>query len=182
MVSPRVTERVDQHLKSVVDHNRQEVELLKETRLREDNARKESEKEVERLKDEIAKLQTSQKKGGTNPKRRMDAAAGASALKGKGVVVASPVVLTSHREAVLKAAQRDLRVIKKDAVTRICEEEGVSYTTLDSTKEAIAQARTYKAVADDEINKDLGKPDSVVEVTEDEDDSEKSGGCDSADS
>ncbi|GBG81213.1 hypothetical protein CBR_g31885 [Chara braunii] len=86
VASPRVTGKFDQHLKTVVDRNRQEVELLKEMRLRERrevNARKESEKEVERLKDEMAKLQTSQKKGGTNLRKRMDAVVGASAFKGK---------------------------------------------------------------------------------------------------
>ncbi|GBG91006.1 hypothetical protein CBR_g51664 [Chara braunii] len=172
--------RVNQQLKEVVDRNKQEVELLREMRLKEVNARKESEKEVERLKEEMARLRTGQKRG-TNLRKKMDAVAGASGSKTK-VAAASPVILVSQREAALKAARRELRNLKKDAVVGLCEDEGVPYTILDASKEALAQARADKAVAEEESSRDLGKPDTVVEVTDGEEKLSKDGACDSAES
>ncbi|GBG88474.1 hypothetical protein CBR_g47944 [Chara braunii] len=180
MVSPHATGRVDQRLKELVNHNKQEVELLKEMRFREVNGRKESEKGVERLKEEMARLQTCLIQG-TNLRKKIDAAAHASTAK-KKPAEASPVILVSHREATLRATRRELRNLKKDVVRHLCEEEGVTYTTLDAAKEAVAQARAEKAMIDDELSKDLGKSDDVVKVTDADEALSKDGGSNSAES
>ncbi|GBG87755.1 hypothetical protein CBR_g45910 [Chara braunii] len=130
-------------LKGVVERHQAEVELLKEMRLKEVNARRESEKETEKLKEEMARLQTVKKSKarGTNLKSRLDDAACVSARKGKGKVLDSPAKEAVDREAFVRNERKQLRALNKEAVVAICEQEGITYTTLDPTKEDIAQKR-----------------------------------------
>ncbi|GBG64979.1 hypothetical protein CBR_g48728 [Chara braunii] len=162
-----VTERVNPRIKAIVERHQQEVELLEEMRLREVNAQKESEEEVERLKESLARLETAKKRGGTNLKSKMDAAAGVSTRKDVGKGVVSLVVIVSQREAVLREERKKLRNLKKEDVVTICEKEGITYSKLETTKELIAQARADKAVEDSDPSQDLGKVNFVVDITDD---------------
>ncbi|GBG93480.1 hypothetical protein CBR_g71365, partial [Chara braunii] len=93
-VAPNLARQVDPQLKGIVERHAAEVELLKDVRLKEVNAQKESEKEVERLKNEVARSQTKKKKtGGTNLKARLNDVVGPSTKKRKEKVVVSPVKL-----------------------------------------------------------------------------------------
>ncbi|GBG81394.1 hypothetical protein CBR_g32068 [Chara braunii] len=165
-VRPRVTplaspvvRLVDNQLKGIVDRHKEEVELLKEMRLKEVKARKDSEEEVERLKEALAKMEMEgrPKTRGTNLRSRLDDAAGQprracngavdeivlpTARKDKGK---TPVATGDRRDVFLCETRKDLRNKKKDEVRVICEKEGVDYTTLDCTKEAIAQIRLARA-------------------------------------
>ncbi|GBG82216.1 hypothetical protein CBR_g34498 [Chara braunii] len=137
--SPGPTGRVNAQLKEMVERHQREVDLLKEMRLREVNARKES-KEVEKLKKEaMVRLETGRKTGGTNLKSRLDDVVGSSAKKDKGKCVVTPVTL-----------------------------EGVGYTKLEEAKEAIAQSRTDRAMQEDDQDKEPDKNKSVVERTDDQ--------------
>ncbi|GBG69809.1 hypothetical protein CBR_g4638 [Chara braunii] len=71
-VTPGATGRVNPQIKAMVERHQQEVDLLKEMRLREVNARKESEEEIERLRNSLAKLDSAKKRGGTNLKSKLD--------------------------------------------------------------------------------------------------------------
>ncbi|GBG85972.1 hypothetical protein CBR_g40785 [Chara braunii] len=73
--SPDAVGRVNLQLKGMVEQYQREVDLLKEMRIREVNERKESEEEVERLKEAVVRLQTSKKTRGTNLKTKLDDAA-----------------------------------------------------------------------------------------------------------
>ncbi|GBG88573.1 hypothetical protein CBR_g48042 [Chara braunii] len=171
---------VNQQIKGIVERHQQEVDLLKEMRLKEVNARKESEEEVDRLKEAMARLGTGRKTKGTNLKTRMDIVAGVSTRKDHGVTMASPMAIVNARDSHLQEETKKLRLLKKEDVLAICEKEGIDYTTLEPTKEEIAQRRTARV-----FDKDKGKKvkDSTVDLTEGgNDDSETSGGCDSASS
>ncbi|GBG84442.1 hypothetical protein CBR_g38727 [Chara braunii] len=147
---PRAVSRVNGQLKAIVERHQQEVDLLKEMRLKEVNARKESEEEVERLKEAMARLGTSRKTKGTNLRTRLDEVAGPSSRKDKGKAPASPDTQAVDRDVLLKNARRQLRNLKKDDVVAFCEKEGITYTKLDLTKEAIAQRRAGRAFGDDD--------------------------------
>ncbi|GBG84802.1 hypothetical protein CBR_g39178 [Chara braunii] len=136
--TPCTVGRVNGQLKDIVECHQREVKLLKEMRLKEVNARKESEAKVERLKEAMAGLGTGRKTGGTNLKTKLDDTALPSARKEKMKGVVTPVILLSRREAFLRDTRKDLRNFKKDAVMKICEKEGIEYTKLEETKEAIA--------------------------------------------
>ncbi|GBG91555.1 hypothetical protein CBR_g52589 [Chara braunii] len=176
---PSVARQVDAQLKGVVERHQAEVELLKEMRLKEVNARRESEKEIEKLKEEMARLQTVKKSKarGTNLKSRLDDAACVSARKGKEKVLDSPAKEAVDREAFIRNERKQLRALNKEAVVAICEREGITYTTPDPTKEDIARKRA--SVVFDGEGEDKGV--SVVEVTEDGDGNSETGvGRDSA--
>ncbi|GBG82928.1 hypothetical protein CBR_g36455 [Chara braunii] len=79
--SGRPTEpRINQQLKEIVERHNMEVNLLKEMRLKDVNDRIDVEKEVERLKDAMAKL-VMERERETNLKSRLDEVAGPSACK-----------------------------------------------------------------------------------------------------
>ncbi|GBG84998.1 hypothetical protein CBR_g39462 [Chara braunii] len=148
----------------------EEVEILKEMRIKEFNRRREAEQEAERIKEEkdreiknlkvalsrvqvasMEKQRNSRMKekevrtGGTDLRLRLDAAVGDGAGcsgKGKGSTPAAiGVGVANEREKFRKEVRKDLKNLKKDAIQNICEKEGVTYTVLDETKEAIAQLR-----------------------------------------
>ncbi|GBG84243.1 hypothetical protein CBR_g38214 [Chara braunii] len=171
--------RVNLELKGIVERHQLEVDHLKEMRLREINARRESEEEVERLKEAMAKLGTGVKTKGTNLKSKLDAAAGVSTRKASvriadnvvdasgrkcHKVAKSPAVQINSRDAFLRDVRKDLRKKNKEEILSMCEKEGVVYSTLEPTKEAIAQVRTARAFDKDERGK--GKVDSVVDVSD----------------
>ncbi|GBG75511.1 hypothetical protein CBR_g20142 [Chara braunii] len=175
------TGRVNLELKGIAERHRLEVERLKEMRLRELNAWKESEEEVERLKEAMAKLGTGVKTRGTNLKSKLDDVAGVSARKESvrvteeaNVVLAkkiqnktvdSPASWVNNKDVFLRDARKDLRKRNKEEILSICDREGIPYSTLEPTKEAIAQQRTSRAFDNDDRGK--GKADSIVEVSED---------------
>ncbi|GBG67487.1 hypothetical protein CBR_g622 [Chara braunii] len=174
--------RVDEHLKGIVERHQKEVELLKEMCLKEVNARKESELEIERLKEEMKRLEMENRaKTRSNLKTRLDEVAGPSARKTKKSDVAGLAQSTekdvdlNSKDAFLRAARKQLRGKKKEEVISICEKEGVTYTTLDPTKEAIAQKRTSRAFDDRGADLGKGKEVSTHVVSDDEKDSEDDG-------
>ncbi|GBG68343.1 hypothetical protein CBR_g2887 [Chara braunii] len=74
--TPTTARRVDQRLKGIIERHQAEVGILQDMRLKEMNARKQSEHELERLKEEMAKLDVENRKATrSNLKARMDAAA-----------------------------------------------------------------------------------------------------------
>ncbi|GBG90355.1 hypothetical protein CBR_g50603 [Chara braunii] len=80
-VSARTEKGINPSLKGIVDQHNMKVNLLKEMRMKDVNGRMEAEKEVEKLKAEMARLEISRRQKGTNLKTRLDKAAGASTYK-----------------------------------------------------------------------------------------------------
>ncbi|GBG71991.1 hypothetical protein CBR_g10930 [Chara braunii] len=162
--------------KGHIETPRRHVETL---RINEMNARRESELEVEKLKESLARLDMEKRisTGGTNLKARMDEVAankdktyggigsdvGTSARRTKEKE-SNVATNSDDRDTFVRANRKDLRGRNKDFVMKICEKESVEYTTLDPTKEAIVQARATKAF-DDEGRK--GKKAVTVTVSDD---------------
>ncbi|GBG72303.1 hypothetical protein CBR_g11232 [Chara braunii] len=103
------------------------------------------EQEIERLKEEVTRLNLERQCAGTasNLKAKMDEAATNSARK-KGKEPAS--VGKTYKEANDKQdfvadARKNLKGLKKDVVKVICAKEGIEYTMLERTKEAIVTQR-----------------------------------------
>ncbi|GBG80720.1 hypothetical protein CBR_g31176 [Chara braunii] len=148
---------VEIDLKGIVERHQMEVEALQKLRISEMNARKESEEEVERLKELLAKLDMEKKTvvRGTNLKSKLDEVAakekvveneaGPSTRKGKEKAVPGSASKSVDRDAFVCANRRDLRGKNKEAIMGICEKEGVTYTTLEPTKEAIVHVRAARA-------------------------------------
>ncbi|GBG65284.1 hypothetical protein CBR_g50326 [Chara braunii] len=110
MVPPCSGGRVNIQPKDIVERHQREVELLKEMRAREVKARKESEDEVDRLKNEMARLNTGRHSKGTDLRRKMDEAV-VPTTKGK-----TAVDLVDHamqRDVFLRAARKELRGKRK---------------------------------------------------------------------
>ncbi|GBG77518.1 hypothetical protein CBR_g23962 [Chara braunii] len=146
------------------------------------NARKESELEVERLKESLARLEMERRttSRGTNLKTRLDDAAtnkdkengvvnndvGTSLRKNKDK---EPNVVSNlvDRHAFVRANRKDLRARNKEFVMKVCEQEGVEYTTLDLTKEAIVQARAAKVFDDDGGRGKKGKEAVTMSISND---------------
>ncbi|GBG66788.1 hypothetical protein CBR_g68774 [Chara braunii] len=189
-VRPRVTPgaspcpvgRVDQQVKAMVERHQREVDLLNEMGLREVNARKESEDEIERLKEAMAKLETSGRARGTNLRNKLDDAAGPSACKDTGETVLAGLV--NRREIFVREERKQLRNLRKEEVISICKKEGIECTKLDPTKEAIIQGRADRAFESKngtDVGKGIGKVDYVVDIPDDgEDNLHKGDGHDSA--
>ncbi|GBG87707.1 hypothetical protein CBR_g45861 [Chara braunii] len=167
--SVRTSRRTNPALKGIVDRHNMEVNLLKEMRLKDANGRIEAEKEVEKLKAEMVRLEMGQRQKGTNLKKRLDEVAGASTCKPpcpsskkKGTAVATEV---NDRDALLQMEKKNLCRKNKEEVQQICREEGIPYTTLEPTKELIAARRVEKAFGVDDRHKGKEKSSSVIEVT-----------------
>ncbi|GBG73712.1 hypothetical protein CBR_g17053 [Chara braunii] len=133
--------RVNPQLKGIVERHNMEVDLLKEIRLKDVNGRIEAEKEVERLKEAMAKF-AMEKERGTNLKSRLDEVTGPSArkvgcssIKKKGDE--TPGEQVNERETFAKAMRKQMKKLNKDQVMKICNKEGVIYTKLEQTKEEI---------------------------------------------
>ncbi|GBG86730.1 hypothetical protein CBR_g41795 [Chara braunii] len=93
--------RMNTQLKGLVERHQREVELLKEMRLREVNARKESEEEVEWLKEQMARMEDGGRVRGTNLKTKMDEVAGTSVGKDKGKKSVTPTTKANQRDVFL---------------------------------------------------------------------------------
>ncbi|GBG68229.1 hypothetical protein CBR_g2780 [Chara braunii] len=139
VIVPSTAGKVNMQLKGLVERHQREVDLLKEMRLRKVNAQKESEEEVERLKEAMARLGTTRKLRGTNLKTKLDEAVGGASLKDKGKRPVSPAEQACQRDVFVREARKQLRNLRKEEVIAICEKEGIEYTKLDPTKEAIVQ-------------------------------------------
>ncbi|GBG64826.1 hypothetical protein CBR_g48294 [Chara braunii] len=144
----------------IKEFNRRREAEQEAERIKEDKDR-----EIERLKVALSRVQVASleklkasrmkalekhiKTGGTDLRHRLKAAVCEGAQcsdKGKAkAAVADEVGIANEREMFLKGARKDLKNLKKDAIQKICEKEGVSYTVLDETREAIAQLRTRLA-------------------------------------
>ncbi|GBG86704.1 hypothetical protein CBR_g41768 [Chara braunii] len=168
--SVRTEGRINPNLKGIVDCHNMEVNLLKEMRLKDVNGRIEAEKEVEKLKVEMARLAMSQRQKGTNLKTRMDEVADTFTYKPpcppSSKKKAAPVGIEANdRDGLLQMEKKNLRRKNKEEIQEICREEGVPYTTLEPTKEAIATRRVEKAFGVEDQNKGKEKATSVVEVS-----------------
>ncbi|GBG69840.1 hypothetical protein CBR_g4668 [Chara braunii] len=151
-------------LKRVADMHRLEVETIQEIHIREFNARREAEQELDKAKERIAQLERDriEKDKATrtpcsNLRGKMDEAATA---KGKEKVSCGK---GSSKDAEMKAtfvreARKDLRGLTKDALITICEKEGVKYAGVKQTVHDIIASRVSKA---------FPPKDSVVDVSED---------------
>ncbi|GBG90702.1 hypothetical protein CBR_g51211 [Chara braunii] len=100
---PPTDPRLNPVLKGMVDRHNLELNALKELRLKDAHDRIEAEKEVERLKEAIARLEMVREKG-TNLKSKLDEAAGPSARKAGGtsakkMCAVSPAEQVAEREA-----------------------------------------------------------------------------------
>ncbi|GBG62989.1 hypothetical protein CBR_g34689 [Chara braunii] len=174
---------IEADLKGIVERHHMEVEALQALRISEMNARKESEAEIDRLKESLVRLKMVQRTGtrGTDLKSKLDEAAGkndnavnepaSSARKGKKKAVSWSVSKTVDKDVFVLANRRNLRGKNKDAIMTICKNEGVVYTTLEGTKEAIVQARMAKTFNGDGGKNNKGKASVPVEVSEDGDES-----------
>ncbi|GBG58757.1 hypothetical protein CBR_g157 [Chara braunii] len=146
-----------------------EVNTLRELRLKDAGGRIEAEKEVERLKEAMARLDMEKRKNCTNLKSRLDEAAGPSAHKppcssSKKKGNSTPGIEMNDREAFVQQERKNLRKKNKEEIQRICREEDVAYTTLEPTKEEIIYRRVQWMFGIDGPDKEKGKEDSVVEV------------------
>ncbi|GBG86994.1 hypothetical protein CBR_g44449 [Chara braunii] len=159
----------DLKLKEKVEHQEHEIELLKEWRLRELNGRREAEQEVERLKERMAKLVVERSTPlASNLKTRLDKAATTAEKGKKQLGPATLAVEANDRDAFLAETRKYLKPLKKDKVMVLCAKEGVSYSTLDRTKEELALKRAD--VAFGVIRDSVVKKGGIVihEVTEGE--------------
>ncbi|GBG86401.1 hypothetical protein CBR_g41397 [Chara braunii] len=106
--SPETGRRVDVELKGIVERHRADVDLLKEMRLKEVNVRKESKREVGRLKEALARLEMEKqaKVQDFTFKARLDKVAGPSARKDKGKVAATPEGKINEKEAFIRDTRR----------------------------------------------------------------------------
>ncbi|GBG71241.1 hypothetical protein CBR_g8544 [Chara braunii] len=141
----------DLKLKERVEHQKHEIELLREWRLRELNGRRQAEQEVDRLKEKMARLEVGRRTPtASNLKTRLDKVAVATADKGKRPVSpATQAVEVNDREAFLSETRGTLKPLKKDKFVAICEKEGGSYSTLGKTKEELALKRADVAFGKD---------------------------------
>ncbi|GBG67493.1 hypothetical protein CBR_g628 [Chara braunii] len=178
--TPRRHVEID--LKGIAERHQAEVEALQTLRINEMNAQRESESEVEKLKEALARLEMEKRTAtrGTNLKTRLDEAAtnkertngvtegggGTSAQKDKDKDM-NQAAESVDRYAFVRANRKDLRGKNKEFVIKICEKEGVNYTTLDPTKEAIVQARAAKTFDDDARRERKGKDVATVSISDD---------------
>ncbi|GBG91568.1 hypothetical protein CBR_g52602 [Chara braunii] len=165
-------------LKGIVEHHQMEVQTLQALRISEMNARKESEVEIDKLKESLARLEMEKCTGvkGTNLKSKMDEVAGRrddtnepgpSGRKNKEKSVPNPAMQAVDKDAFAVANRRDLRGKNKELIMSICKNEGVVYTMLEPTKEAIVHARLAKAFGVEPGKNDKGKGVLPVEVSDD---------------
>ncbi|GBG87606.1 hypothetical protein CBR_g45758 [Chara braunii] len=156
-------------LKERVEHQEHEIELLKEWRLRELNSRRLVEQEVDRLREKMARMDVEKwTPTASNLKARLDRVAAGTSDKGKRPLTpAAQAVAANDRDAFLMETKKVLRPMKKDEITVLCAKEGVTYTTLDKTKEEIAIKRVDAAI--DKIQVGAVKTGGVVihDVTDD---------------
>ncbi|GBG63785.1 hypothetical protein CBR_g39329 [Chara braunii] len=186
--------QVEVDLKGIVERHQMEVKALQDLPIKEMKARRDSEDEVLRLKDELAKLAMEKRTGarGTNLKSRLDEVAvrkekgvvedevGPSNRKSKVMTAPSYVARTVDRDTFVRENRRQLRGKKKKEVITIYEKEGVPYTTLELTKEVIVQERAAQAFENEDGKKDNGKNVVVIEVSgEGDESSDKDDGQDS---
>ncbi|GBG80191.1 hypothetical protein CBR_g30557 [Chara braunii] len=77
----RTEGRADPVIKGIVERHQMEINVLKELRLKDVGGRIEAEKEVERLKEAMVRLEMEKRQKGTNLNSRLDEAAGPSTYK-----------------------------------------------------------------------------------------------------
>ncbi|GBG66107.1 hypothetical protein CBR_g55450 [Chara braunii] len=159
----------DLKLKEKVEHQEREIELLREWWLRELNGRRQAEQEVDRLKEKMARLEVGRRTPlASNLKTRLDKVATATAGKGKRPMSpATQAVEANDREAFLVDTRRALETLKKEKIVELFAKEGVSYSTLEKTKEELVLKRAEVAFGKDRIGT-LKKSGVVLrDVTED---------------
>ncbi|GBG67499.1 hypothetical protein CBR_g634 [Chara braunii] len=192
-VRPRVTSRSPAVIRSeqyreMCQRNAAEVELLKEMRLKELNRRREAEQELEKYKEMVARAEAEKIKTPVPPlatdlRAKLDAVAEKSMMKSNGRKVTEETEQVNDKDMFVKENRKELRKKNKDEITSICRKEGVTYTTLEATKELIVQRRAERAFEGETSGK--GK-EVMVEVYEDHETGKQIGskvdGCDSASS
>ncbi|GBG65558.1 hypothetical protein CBR_g51441 [Chara braunii] len=174
---PRTMEAVD-----LAEAHRREVDFLKELRSKDLNGRRVAEQELEkikesklaadleaeRLKEELARMNVTRSGNrplGTNLKTKLNEVATARP-KDKGKQIASTskeVTRANDREGFMADARKFLKPLKMNAIKEICAKEGVTYTTLDRTKEHIAVQRAARAL---DSNSKVAEVQDVFEDTD----------------
>ncbi|GBG71911.1 hypothetical protein CBR_g10847 [Chara braunii] len=131
---PPTDYRVNPTLKGIVDRPNLEVNAVKELRFKDAHDKIEAEKEVERLKEAMARLEMVREKA-TNLKSKVDDATGPSAKKASGtsakkkMCVVSPAESVDEREAFARMQRKQLK-LNKEQVVAICDKEGITFTKL----------------------------------------------------
>ncbi|GBG60249.1 hypothetical protein CBR_g3493 [Chara braunii] len=146
----RVTEEALEEVNRIREFNRR-----REAEQEAERVREEKDREIEKLKEALSRVQmesigkqkvasTKQRRhAATDLRQRLEAATkGVDGCVDRGKKAA---VLTNDREVFLKDCRRELKPLKRDAVVAICENEGITYTTLEKAKEEIVQLRTRRA-------------------------------------
>ncbi|GBG64595.1 hypothetical protein CBR_g45652 [Chara braunii] len=143
LLSPSVE---DLKLKEKVEHQEHEIELLREWRLRELKGRREAEQELKLLTEKMAMLEVERRTPtASNLKAQMDKVA-STAEKGKKQLSPEAMAIEANdRETFLQETRKMLKPLKKEKIVALCAKEGVSYSTLDKTKEELALKRAEKA-------------------------------------
>ncbi|GBG78177.1 hypothetical protein CBR_g26210 [Chara braunii] len=105
--------------------------------------------EVDRLKEKLAVLEMEKKAAtpiASNLKTKLDGAAAATLDKGKRPMTPKTKSTTvNKRDAFLIEQRRFLKSKKKEDILTICADEGITYTTLEKTKEKIIHKRADAA-------------------------------------
>ncbi|GBG90302.1 hypothetical protein CBR_g50551 [Chara braunii] len=144
-------------LKKISDMHRLEVETIEEMRIREFNARREAEQDLEKVKEKIARMEREilQRTPRSNLRSKMD-----EACTGKGkekMDVDKSVADDKEKEVFAKEERKSLRGPTKDALVAICDKEGVKYVGVKQIVDNIVAHRVKKAF-----------PPASVEVSEDQ--------------
>ncbi|GBG89409.1 hypothetical protein CBR_g49199 [Chara braunii] len=173
--TPATATLCDAEAGELIDVHRKEVEFLKELRSRDLNGRRVAEQKLERVKEgkqaaelEIERLKAeldraNMEKTKSNLKTKLDKVANNQRVdKGKRPASSSKqVVRANDKEGFMADARKALRKMNMDGVKAICAQEGVVYTALERTKEAIATHRAAKAF------ESASKQATIQEVSED---------------
>ncbi|GBG81596.1 hypothetical protein CBR_g32588 [Chara braunii] len=155
----------------IMKRHAEEVECMKVMRLKELNGRRQAEQEVERLKEEIARLETARKRermSGINLRQKLDEVGAATARKtttGKEKMVMTneePIPKDNDKEGFTKECWKMLQVMNMEDTKKECAKEGVTYTTLEATKKEILPKKVARAFPEDK-----GKGIAVHEIEDD---------------
>ncbi|GBG80431.1 hypothetical protein CBR_g30896 [Chara braunii] len=141
-------------LKRISDMHRLKVETIQEMRIRDFNARREAEQDLEKAKEKIAQLEHErvQKTPRSNLHARMEEVC---TTKGKGKhAVEKAVPDDKEKEMFAKEERKALRGLMKDALVEICEREGVKYA---GVKQAVDDIVAHRGAATIEVSEDLAE-------------------------
>ncbi|GBG89607.1 hypothetical protein CBR_g49397 [Chara braunii] len=144
---------------TMAEAHAREVQALKELRGKDLNDKRVAEQEVEMLKEKLAQLEMERQQqliNGTNLKSKLDEAVGLSARatpgSKQGTVSAAKATKIVDKDGFIADCGKQLKGMKKEGVMAICMQEGVTYSTLEKTKEDIVTRRVAKAFGKQQVS------------------------------